>query len=108
LYPVEPTGVAATRPVTADVADLLAGDPVAQLGDPLVRAADEADVVEGHLRGAADIHLEAGQVHRLGLAREGTPHSLLRIVALDRGKETDGAEVDAKTGTPLRAKWRSA
>ena len=40
--------------VAADVADLLAGDPVAQLGDPVVRAAGQGDVVEADLAGAVE------------------------------------------------------
>src|SRR5690349_13700349 len=43
------------EPVAAHVADLLAGDAIAELRDAVVRPAAEADVVEGEALGAVDL-----------------------------------------------------
>ena len=45
---------------------------------------------------ALERDLQPGQLDRLDLAGEGAAHPLLGLVALDRGEEADGAEVDAE------------
>ena len=48
--------------------------------------------------GAVERHLQARQLDRLDLAGEGAADPLLGFVALDRGEEADGAEVDPEDG----------
>ena len=48
----------------------------------------------------SSVDLEPGQVDRLDLAGEGAADPLLGLVALDRGEEADGAEVDAEDRHP--------
>src|SRR3954449_4433729 len=68
--------------VAAHIADLLAGDPVAQLGHAVGGTAAEADVVEGEVLRIADLDPERRQVDRLGLPGQGATDSLLGLVTL--------------------------
>ena len=49
---------------------------------------------------AVELDLEPGQVDHLEVAGEGAPDPRPGVVALDRGEEADGAEVDAEDGDP--------
>jgi len=91
-------GCGGDQAVAAHVPDLLTGDPVAQLCDPVVRAPAEADVVERESLLAVDLDRQRRQVDRLRLPGQGAADPLLRIVTLDRGEEADRAEVDAEDG----------
>src|SRR6185312_11318038 len=81
------------QPVAADVSDLVGGDPVAQLGDPVVQATREGDVVEADAAAAAGLDPDGGQLDRLDPDVEGTADPGLRVSPLDRGQETHRAEV---------------
>jgi hypothetical protein len=61
-----------------------------------VGAAGQGDVVEADAGCAFERDLEPRQLDCLHLAGEGATDPGLRLVALDRGEEADGAEVDAE------------
>src|SRR6201747_2818840 len=82
--------------VAADVADLLAGEPVAELGDAVVRASGQGDVVESDSRRPGERDLEARELDRLALAGESAANPRLGLVALDRREKAGGAEVDSE------------
>ena len=82
------------QPVAADVPDLLAGDRVAELGEPGVRAAG-VKVTSLSARGAARRRPRGpGSSIASKEPREGRLEPSRDLVALDRGEEADRAEVD--------------
>ena len=96
------------EPVAADVADLLAGEPVAELGDAVVRAAGEGDVVEADPGLALERDLQPRQLDRLDLAGEGAADPCSASSRSTAARKPTVPKLTPKTGTPVRAKRRSA
>src|SRR5581483_9481841 len=94
------------QPVAADVADLLAGDAVGELGHRVGRPARERDVVQGRRRPPGD--LEPRHLEHLELARERAAEAGRELLALDRRQEPDPPEVHGEhrhrgSSVPLQA-----
>src|SRR6266540_4888866 len=95
------------------MADLLSPEPVGELGDPAVRAADEGDVVEGDGPGGVDLCPQSREAHDVEVAAEGARQPIGELLSLGRGQEADGAEVDPEhrhTGARIvaqRAEYRA-
>ena len=78
--------------------DLLAREPVRELGDPAVRAADERDVVERDGSDVIDLGVEAWEPEDLEVAGEGACEAGLDLLALRRREEAHGSEVEPEHG----------
>ena len=88
------------QPVAAHVADLLAGDRVAQLGQPRVRAAAEGDVVERERRRPSPRPRGRAARSPRRSPRRPASQALGDPLPLDGGEEPDRAEVDPEDRHP--------